>query len=804
MFYRFCLRAMLLACLVLPIASCSNTGLSYIKIAPTSVTLTVGQSVQFTAWGYYGNSKSLSNKDITSTVTWAYSTTSLVPCSVAYGTTTATPGCFTAIAPGVSEIGATATGFGGSVGDTATVTVNACTTGCGTVSSTATLTAITIIPGSQTVASPGLTGQFLAVGSFSDGSTQDLTSSSVWSSSSAQIATVGTGATNPGLATAVSQGVATITAKYTTAGTSTAIIGTATFTVSSGTTTTNNPTISSLAIIPGSQTVATPGQTGQFTAVGTYSDGSTKDLTSTAAWSSSSAQIATVGTSGTTPTTTPGLATAVSQGSATITAKYTPTGTTTVVIGTATFTVTSGNTTSGTPTIASLAVVPKTQSVAYAGQTASFIAIGTFSDGSTQDLTNNANTTWNSSSTQIASFNGATSNAALITANSQGSITVTAEYKVPATGTSSVTSVVTATAAFTVVGGVAEPYTALSLSPISLSLSASGQQGQLMLLGTSGTTGLQEDLTNSASVTWSSSVPTIASVTSGLGSTGNGLVKGLAAGSTTITAKWTNPTDNSTLTSSATAAVTATAAPEPLISLTIIPSTITVENLQLTAQFLAIGTYSTAPYTRDLTNSPLLTWISSTPNLFPVNSNTAGDAGATAGIVTADGDGTAVIIAEVTNPGDGTIQTATATFNCPLVLPTATSGGSCYPGSEEPELLATVTIYNEGVNSTNWLVTGPSATGTADVIHCGPGWTAEGNTGGSVCVGTYPVGSTVTLTATQPAGATGTFGGWSYNCTPTATVTAAGPNSCTVIVGDYDSTTKTYITSNVAVGAIFN
>jgi hypothetical protein len=90
--------------------------------------------------------------------------------------------------------------------------------------------------------------------------------------------------------------------------------------------------------------------------------------------------------------------------------------------------------------------------------------------------------------------------------------------------------------------------------------------------------------------------------------------------------------------------------------------------------------------------------------------------------------------------------------------------GSCFPGSEASSLLSTITVYNEGLNTTNWLVTAPSATGTADVIHCGPGWTG---TGGSVCVATYPIG-------TPP--------------------TAAGPNTCTIIP----------TTSNETVGAIFN
>jgi hypothetical protein len=241
--------------------------------------------------------------------------------------------------------------------------------------------------------------------------------------------------------------------------------------------------------------------------------------------------------------------------------------------------------------------------------------------------------------------------------------------------------------------------------------------------------------------------------------------------------------------------------------------------LQSSGQFLAIGTYSTPPYVRDLTNSPNLTWISSFSNDFPVSTNTGGNSGASAGIVTAYATGSVTIIAEAKNPGDGTIQTATAQFNCPLVQPSAgtpatpttpatpPTAGSCFPGSQAPGLLQTLTVYNEGLNTTNWLVTAPSATGTANVLHCGPGWVPPlGNTG-SVCTATYPLGATVLLTATG-----GAFGGWSYNCRPSDQTgapllappfwTATGPNYCTFTFTPPSPNVDA--NTNVTVGAIFN
>jgi hypothetical protein len=363
----------------------------------------------------------------------------------------------------------------------------------------------------------------------------------------------------------------------------------------------------------------------------------------------------------------------------------------------------------------------------------------------------------------------------------KGTVTITALYSNSGT-------VVTGTAALTVTIGTSQQFTALTLLPSNQSLSASGQAGQFIALATSGTTGLLQDVTNSPQIKWSSAVPTIATVNS------TGQVTGVAAGNTTVSAVLTN-TDGSVVSNSASVAVSTTAAPEPLLSLTIIPSSITVGNLQDTGQFLAIGTFSTVPYVRDLTNSPSLTWISALPSVFPVNTNTGGNAGATAGIVTAYGYGTGVIIAEAKST-DGTIQTANATFTCPPP-DSPPKPGQCYPGSQAPALLSTLTIYNEGSNNTNWQVTAASATGTPNVIHCGPGWTLGGGTGGSVCVATYPLttnGLPTTITLTAVGGA---FGGWSYNCLPTAPITAPGPNSCTITLSPTSNT-------NITVGAIFN
>jgi uncharacterized protein YjdB len=529
-----------------------------------------------------------------------------------------------------------------------------------------------------------------------------------------------------------------------------------------------NPSgLDSIQVSPTAQTL-TVGQTLQFTATGTYGNANhehTQDVTTQVTWTSSTPAVATVSASG--------LATAVSSGTTTITASAT--GFAGPVTSSAIIAVTS--TGGGGPvggSIVSIAIIPGTQAVSAVGDTAQFLAIGTTSSGATQNLTNVV--TWSSSSTQIATV-GATTGIA--TAVGQGTATITALYS------SSNGTTVTGVATFSVSAGSTQQVTALTLIPGSETLSASGQTGQLIALGTSGSTGLLNDVSSSAQLTWTSNIPSIATVSP------TGLATGVSPGTATITAIWTN-SDQTVVTGNVTITVSSTPPPEPLLSLTIIPASISVGNLQDTGQFLAIGTFSTAPYVQDLTNT--VKWLSSAPNVFPVSSNNSNAQGQeNAGVASAWGNGSATIIAEAIAT-DGSVQTATATFACPLTLPNPLGDpptpGSCFPGSQASALLSTLTVYNMGLNTTDWELTAPSATGTANVLHCGPGWTVNGGAGGSVCTATYPVGTVVTITA--PAGA-GAFGGWSQNCTPTAPITAAGPNSCTVSLSSDDT-----------VGAIFN
>ena len=229
-----------------------------------------------------------------------------------------------------------------------------------------------------------------------------------------------------------------------------------------------------------------------------------------------------------------------------------------------------------------------------------------------------------------------------------------------------------------------------------------------------------------------------------------------------------------------------------------------------TTQFIAIGTSALAPFTFDVTNcnsnnsneppscnGGSTAWSSSNVDVATINTTgtqgpNTGGLGAPAGLATLIQEGTTAITATFTNT-DGSIATGVATLTCPF--------GQCLLEPPPNPPLVTLTVFGAGNNTTDWLVTAPSASGAANAIHCGPGSVAAG-LGNPVCVGSYPIGTLVTLTTDVTSG---TFGGWASGppnilavtsvgppivetsepspvyCTPTpATPTQTGINTCTI------------------------
>jgi uncharacterized protein YjdB len=141
------------------------------------------------------------------------------------------------------------------------------------------LQSITVTPATASVG-VGEIQQFTATGTFSDGSTADLTSTATWQSSDSAVATVNAS----GLATGVAAGTATITAMQD------GVTGSATLTVVAR-------VLQSITVTPATASVGV-GETQQFTATGTYNDGTTADLTTAVTWKSSNMKVATISASG--------------------------------------------------------------------------------------------------------------------------------------------------------------------------------------------------------------------------------------------------------------------------------------------------------------------------------------------------------------------------------------------------------------------------------------------------------------------------------------------------------------------------
>jgi trimeric autotransporter adhesin len=223
-----------------------------------------------------------------------------------------------------------------------------------------TLVSIAVTPATDTIP-VGTFLQFTATGTYSNGSTQNLTSTASWSSSTSAVASIATG----GLATAATIGSTTVTA------TSGSVSGNTSLTVATN-------SLVSLQIADGDVTIAN-GTSHQFTALGIFNDGSRNDLTNTVTWGTSQSSIATI--SGT------GRASSVNTGTTNISASMGS-----ISAPAVTLTVTSA-------TLTSITVGPSTRTIAPLTQL-NFTAVGTFSDASTQIITQDV--TWASSSVGVA------------------------------------------------------------------------------------------------------------------------------------------------------------------------------------------------------------------------------------------------------------------------------------------------------------------------------------------------------------------------------------------------------------------
>ena len=336
------------------------TGLSSISISPASSSVPLGSQQLLTATGTFSGG----GTQVLSSVLWISSSTSV--------TTTSNDASDSGFASPLSQGSTTVTASAAGVSGSTTLSVVP-----------AALVSITVNPPNATMP-VSTTQQFAATGTYSDGSTQDLTSIATWTSSSSS-ATIN----SAGLATAAAVGNSTIQAS------SGSQRGSATVTV-------GTPGLVSLALTPTAATIAF-GASQQYQLMGTYTDGSSQNLTSSVSWFSVPSTTASVSGSG--------LAVGLVQGNAVITASS---GTLAAIS-----LLTVQPPVTNNPTLVSVAVTPNPASIPV-GSNQQFVATGFYSDGSAQDLTTSV--AWASSSAGVASV----SNTGLAAAVGTGSSSITA------------------------------------------------------------------------------------------------------------------------------------------------------------------------------------------------------------------------------------------------------------------------------------------------------------------------------------------------------------------------------------------
>ena len=540
-----------------------------IALSPASLNLAHGTSQQFTVTGTYSDA---STHDLTSQASFTSSNSSVVQLSVT--------GLATGIAVGSAQVSAS---VGGQTATTQSLNVTP-----------ATLSSITINPNSPSFAS-GSVQQFTATGIFSDGTTQDLSTQAVWSSSSPQVLTINA----QGLATSSGSGAVQVSAVFS------GVTGT------TGTVQMTAATLSSLSITPASAQVA-KGTAQQFTATGTYTDGSVQDLSNVVTWTSSNGAVAGISATG--------LATGTGLGTAQLTATYQGKG------------ALASNLSVSPATLVSIAFSPASPSVA-AGTTAQVTVTGTFSDGSTQNLSSSASYSSSNPAAVTISPTG------LLSGLATGSSTVTVTVNgVTNSFTSTVTSAV---------------LSSIAITPATPAALAKGSTEQLTATGTF-TDGSTQNLSSTA--VWSSSNPAVFSINS------SGLATGTGVGTASLTASFGGQT-------ATTPGVQVN--PATISSMTVTPANPSV-NAGSTQQFTATATYTDGT-TANLSSS--ITWSSSNPVLLNIDGNGLATASATlsAALVTVtatSGTGPAAVANSTTvtvlpqgspNPGQATLTGLTLT-----------------------------------------------------------------------------------------------------------------------------------------------
>jgi hypothetical protein len=584
--------------------TCTAPQLRMIRVAPQPASVALGLTTPLTATGVFTD---LTTRDLTQAVTWSSGDAGVALVSNLAGEN--------GLVQPVSEGTAVITASNGTLSGSTTLTVTP-----------AILLSLQLDPPTLSVPA-GLSRQLTATGTFSDTTTRDVTSGVSWSSQATAIATVSNDAGIEGRVTGITVGSTSIDATLGLVTASRVVVVTA-------------PVLQRIDVTASATSLA-KGRTVQLLATGTYSDGSTVDLTSTAAWAPTSGTVLRVSATG--------LVTAQQPGTESATATL---GT---ISGALPLTVTAA-------ALDALTLAPVAPSVAL-GLTVQLTAQGTFSDGSTAAVTSGL--TWSVGDGLVASVVDG-----LVTTLSQGQTTVTAT-------SGSVQASVTLQ-----VGPPA--LTSIALTP---SMGFTLEKTQTQTVTAQGTLSNGQTLDVTSTATWSSTAPLVASVSA------TGLVTALTPGTSSITATQGGVSRS----------VGVTVNRPALASLAVTPVAPRVTRGG-TLAFTATATY--VDLSTEVVTS-LVTWRSSNGAFATISS---------AGVASGVAEGSVTITATWNGQSDST----TLTIDAPTIVSITVSGPGALARDTSVKLIATGTLANsttvDVTDQVTWASASPATVAFSNLV----------------------------------------------------------------------------------------
>jgi hypothetical protein len=332
---------------------------------------------------------------------------------------------------------------------------------------------------------------FVAIATPNIGNPYNITNQLSWATTDSTVATIDAN----GVATAVGSGRTYVEYSYTDPGSGKTFTANTILTVV--------PQLTGITVSPSTAQIA-QGTSQQFTAIGSYNDKTTANITSQVSWNSSQPAATISGSPG-----TQGVAKGVSQGSTSITASLGS-----VNSGPSALTVTAAN-------LLSLSLSPSGPTVPLAARQ-QLTATGTFSDGSTQDIS--ADVTW--STLKNPSGVARVSAAGVVSGIGLGSETITAQSS---SGPSASTTVTVDESSVAAVNVLPVQMILQQGMQVPQAVQANGTKQQMRAIATF-KDGSSLDVTNIEGMSWSSGNPAVATIDSA------GVVTTQSAGPATIIA----------------------------------------------------------------------------------------------------------------------------------------------------------------------------------------------------------------------------------------------------------------------------